>query len=275
MNNENINGFMSSVEKRRMVKWVAIFLFLISLFVAVKTLGALKEYSYIGGGITPQNIITVSGEGEVFAVPDIAQFSFSVSEDAKTVKEAQDVVTKKINSALEVLRKEYSVEDRDIKTVDYSVYPKYEYSNTPCSQFSCPPSKQTLTGYTVNQTVSIKVRSVSDAGTILGSMGEVGVTNISGINFTIDDEDTLKRDARKLAIADAREKAEALSKDLKVRLVRIVNFSESGNYPMYYSKYGVAEMSMANDGRGGAIAPELPVGENKIMSNVSITYEIR
>ncbi|MFM2357605.1 MAG: hypothetical protein RJA61_342 [Candidatus Parcubacteria bacterium] len=273
--NETTNGFLSGGEKRNMIKWVAIFLFLISLFVAVKTLGALKEYKYIGGGIIPHNVITVSGEGEVFAVPDIAQFTFSVSEDKKTVKEAQDLVTKKVNIALEVLRKEYAVEDKDIKTLDYSVYPKYDYKNFPCTQFSCPPSEQNLIGYTVNQTLSIKVRDVADAGTILGSMGEVGVTNISGINFTVDDEDALQRDARKLAITDAREKAEALSRDLGVRLVRIVNFSESGNYPMYYSKFGVAEMSVANDGRGGAIAPELPVGENKIVSNVTVTYEIR
>lgn len=269
-----MESFLTNIEKRRMVKWVAVVLFLLALFITAQIFVAFKEYKYIGSDIVPHNIITVSGEGEVFAVPDIATFTFSSSEDSKTVKEAQDKVTKKMNLALEVLRKDYGIEDKDVKTVDYSVYPKYENTNFPCTEFRCPAGKQDLVGYTVTQTVSVKVREVTEAGKILGSMGEVGVTNISGLNFTIDDEDILKREARQIAITDAREKAKVLSKDLGVKLMRIVSFSETGNYPIYYSKFGVAEMSVANDGRG-AIAPELPVGENKIMSNVTITYEIR
>ncbi len=268
------NTVLSGLEKRRMVKWVGIFLFLASLFIAVNTLTALKEYKYVGSGIVPNNTITVSGEGEVFAVPDIASFSFSSSEDAKTVKEAQDKVTKKINVALATLKDDYKIEDKDIKTIDYSVYPKYEYTSFPCSQFSCPPGKQNLTGYTVSQTIAVKVRKVSDAGDILGSMGSAGVSNISGLNFTIDNEDALKRDARQSAIADAQDKAKDLSRDLGVKLVRIVNFSESGNYPTYYSKTASFDMAVGG-GREGAIAPEIPTGENKIMSNVTITYEIQ
>jgi uncharacterized protein YggE len=96
---------------------------------------------------------------------------------------------------------------------------------------------------------------------------------MSGPNFTIDKEDVLKEQARKMAIDEAKEKAEKLSKDLGVKLVRIVSFSENnGGYgmPMYYDK----EMSAVSSA-GRAPAPELPTGENKIISNVTITYEIR
>lgn len=272
-NTKEALNVLSGLEKRRFIKWISILIFLVSIFVISQTMIALKEYKYIGSGVNPTNVITVSGKGEVFAVPDIATFTFSSSEDAKTVKDAQDKVTQKINTALNTLKKDYGIEDKDIKTVDYSVYPKYEYVGAPCYQFSCPPSKQNLVGYTVSQTISVKVRKVTDAGNILGAMGEVGVTNISGLNFTIDDEDVLTREARQEAIKDAQSKADALSRDLGVSIVRIVSFSESGNYPIYYSKsYDVA---MVEGGRGGAPTPEVPVGENKITSNVTITYEIR
>lgn len=274
MNEDATKTEMFSFEKRRLMKWFSVLIVLVSIFVIGKTLVTFKEYKYIGSGVNPTNIITVSGEGEVFAVPDIATFTFSSSEDAKTVKDAQDKVTQKIDVALSALKKDYDVAEKDIKTVDYSVYPKYDYTSFPCSQFSCPPSKQNLTGYTVSQTISVKVRKVADAGEILGAMGTAGVTNISGLNFTVDDEDALTREARKSAITDAQEKAEALSRDLGVSIVRIVSFSESGNYPIYYSKFGLETMAQ-DGGRGGANAPEVPVGENKITSNVTITYEIR
>jgi uncharacterized protein YggE len=96
---------------------------------------------------------------------------------------------------------------------------------------------------------------------------------VSGLTFTIDDEDKLNADARDKAIADAREKAEVLADQLGVSLVRIVGFSENdGGYTPMYMKREVALMSA--DAAGGA-APELPMGENKIISRVSVTYEIR
>jgi uncharacterized protein YggE len=76
-----------------------------------------------------------------------------------------------------------------------------------------------------------------------------------------------------MAIDEAKEKAKVLSKDLGVSLVRIVNFSENGNIPMMYGKGMMATDSVAS--APVAPSPELPTGENKITSNVTITYEIR
>ena len=103
-------------------------------------------------------------------------------------------------------------------------------------------------------------------------LGTIGVTNLSGPNFAIDDEDALKAEARKLAIDEAKSKAKILAKDLDVSLVKIVDFSESGNYPMMYSN----KLSMMEDGAYSAPASaQLPKGENTISSDVTITYEIR
>ena len=99
---------------------------------------------------------------------------------------------------------------------------------------------------------------------------------MSGLSFTIDDEDELRAEARADAIEDAEGKADELAAQLGVTLVRIVGFSEDGNgyYPAPYLKREVMTMA-ADSAVGGAVAPELPMGENKIQSNVTITYEIR
>ena len=253
---------------------IVLVLLLLALFLFVKTVGEIKSYRFIGGGVPVTNTITVSGVGEVFAVPDIGSFSFSVSEEKVTVKEAQSEATRKINVALGLLRGA-NVEDRDIKTTAYNIYPQYTYIREICKPgFPCGGGKRELTGYNVSQTISVKIRDIDKAGEILAEIGSVGVTNVSGLNFTIDDEDELKRDARREAIDDARTKAKQLARDLGVKLIRVVSFSEGGGGPIYRGfDFAVAESAVF--GVGGLEAPEIPVGENKITSNVSITYEIQ
>ena len=240
----------------------------------MKTVNEFKEYRFIGGGVPATNTVTVSGEGEVFAVPDIATFTFSVVEEKPNARGAQEVATEKINTILEFVR-ESGVENKDIKTVSYNLYPLYDYVQEVCNEFRCPPGKQVLKGFEVNQTIEVKVRDTSEAGAIIAGVGERGTSNISGLTFTIDNEDVLKEEARKKAIDDARGKAKILSKDLGVRLVRVVSFYESsGDVPIYYRDFAKLE-GMGGDGAFPLPAPEIPSGENKIISNVSITYEIR
>ena len=168
--------------------------------------------------------------------------------------------------------KDQGIEDKDIKTAGYSVYPRYEYQNQPCSQYYCPEGERTLKGYEVSQTITVKVRETDNAGKLLSGVGELGATNISGVEFSIDDEEGLKRDARKIAIEDAQKQAEELADDLGVNLVRIIGFNETGNYPVY-AMYDKA-MGMGG-GPEIAVAPEIPKGENTITSDITITYQIK
>ena len=124
-----------------------------------------------------------------------------------------------MDAALDGL-KELGIEQKDIKTTDYTVWPKYTYESTICLPAYCPPSKQVPDGYTANHSVSVKVRKVKDAGRALALAGEKGATEISGISFTVDDPDKTLNEARAKAIADAKSKAKLLSKELGVRLVR-------------------------------------------------------
>ncbi len=244
----------------------------LALFLLVGTMGELKSFRYIGSGIAPTNTITVSGEGVVFAVPDVAQFSVSVQETAKDVKTAQGAATAKGNAIIDYL-KGAGVADKDVQTTDYSVSPQYKWSQTACPQGSsyCPGGEQVLTGYQVSQTLSVKVRDTAKAGDILAGVGGKGASQVSGLDFTIDDQNAVEAQARDKAITDAKAKAQVLAKSLGVSLVRIVSFNESGG-PVYYAAKSSGAMAMDS---AVAPSPQIPTGQNKITSDITLTYEIQ
>ena len=235
--------------------------------------GTLKSFQFIGQDVEFRNTITVSGEGKVMVVPDVAEFSFAVVENAKQVKDAQTAVTNVMNGIIKYL-KDFGLEEKDIKTTNYSITPKYEYrADVPKGgvvTYPYPqPGNQVLVGYEVSHWISVKIHKTEDVGTLLAKVGSMGATDVSGIQFTVDDEEKSLREARQIAIDNAKDKAHILAGDLGVRLVKIVTFSESGS-PMYYREMKLGAMSAD----GGLPAPEIPVGENTVTSNISITYAI-
>jgi hypothetical protein len=257
------------------VKVGAAALAMLALFLLIQSVKALKEFRYVGSGVSASNTISVSGMGEVFAVPDRATFSVTVREEAADVAMAQEAATEKANAIIAYLKGE-GVEEKDIKTVFYNVNPKYEYSQGVCTQYSCPPSRQTLVGFEVYQSLEVKVQDPKKAGDLLSGVGGKGASEVSGLSFTIEDEDELKAEAREMAIAEARKKADELASQLGVNVVRVVGFYEDSGGYMPYGKGGVAmDMAVRSETAMAAPAPDLPAGENKIVSNVQITYEIR
>ncbi len=247
---------------------------LLSLFLLVISIKGIKEIGYVGKDTQASNIISVTGTGDAIAIPDLATFTFGITEEASTVSEAQTKATTKINAAIKIV-KDSGVADKDIKTQGYNIYPIYSSTNSICTRTACPPVKQMITGYSVNQMIEVKVRDTSKAGKLLNDIGATGINNVSGLSFSVDKEEALKDSARNLAITQAREKAEVLAKQLGVKLVRIVSFNENngGGYPVMYKSYDRMEAA-ANS---GAMAPqvEVPSGEQKITSTVTITYEIK
>ncbi len=255
-------------EVRRLLKWGSWVVLVLGIFLAFQALGALKAWRTVSPAY---NSISVNGKGEAVSVPDVAVFSFTVSADAKAVSDAQNSVTGKIDAILAELDT-LDIEEKDIKTSDYSVWPKYKYEPVECSTGLCYPSRQIADGYTVSHSITVKVRKTDDAGKALSVVGTKGATNISGLNFTTDDPDMVMKEARDAAIEDAKEKAKELSKKLGVRLVRVVGYYDNnfGGYPMYGEGMGGDMMKSSV-----ASAPTLPVGENKTTANVTVTYEIR
>jgi len=228
----------------------------------------LKQASEWNAGIPS---INVTGEGEVTAMPDIAQFSFSVVATAPTADVAQDMVAATTTAIIEYLKSE-GVEEKDIKTDGYNMYPHYTYATTPCPFGSyCPPTEPKEDGMEVSQMITVKVRDTAKAGDLVGGTGDRGAKNISGVTFTIDDESALKDQAREAAIADARAKAEALAEQLGVELGDLVGYYEEQPYQPY--GYGGTMMDMAMSARE-EMAPNLPMGEGTMTSRVSLMYEI-
>ena len=267
---------MSNEYIKNLYKVTLVFLVILSLFFAVKFLSEFRSYGMMGS--SQANTITLSGHGEVSAVPDIANVYFTIHREGKTVKEAQEAVVLVEKASLDFL-KNNTIAEKDIKTSNASFNPKYEYKYDtkllmPCNEFGCPPrpGKNVISGYEAYESITVKVRNTDDVGKIMHGLGNLGVTDLSGPNFAIDNEEGLKAEARKKAIDDAREKAKVLAKDLDVSLGRIANFSESGNHgPIYYDN---AKM-MAGSVSSAPVPAEIPKGENTISSDVSITYEIK
>jgi len=274
----------------RLRKALFVTVILLAVFLGIEALNGLLGLKYVGTGVAATNTIVVSGHGENLAVPDIATFSFSVVSDKATVADAQSDATAKANTLTDYL-KGAGIDEKDIKTSDYSIQPQYEYQNAVCPTVAptvptpvgaanvssgavayCPPGRQVLKGYEVRQTTSVKVRDTKKAGDILAGVGNKGATEISDLQFTFDDPTSVQTAARDNAIADAKTKAQALAKQLGVSLVRVVSFNESGSaqppYPIAYATGASAQDSKA-------AAPAISVGQNKTTDDVSITYEIR
>ena len=260
--------------KKKFFKALTVFVIILSVFFVIKIIAGLDGDS---DGFREVHTISVSGSGEVQAVPDIAKISFTISEVAPTAEEAQETVSGVESQALSSLN-EHGVVQKDIKTTNSSFYPKYEYRydapTISCEGFGCPPKpgRNTIVGYEVRETIEVKVRDTDQVGYIIQALGALGASSLNGPNFSIDDEELLKTEARRLAIEDAKEEAKTLAKDLGVKLGKVVSFNEAGGY------YPIAMMERAfslDEGGVATSAPVLPVGENIISSNVNIVYQIK
>jgi uncharacterized protein YggE len=235
---------------------------------------ALASYAYSSYYMTKSMYpmpmsISVNGEGEASAIPDVGQFSFSVTAEGADATTAQAASGTKINDLIAYL-KEQGVEEKDIKTENYNMYPKYRYENTDCFGAWCPPGEEIPDGFEVSQTVAVKVRDTAKAGTLIAGVGEKGATNISGLSFTVDDETALKAEARSKAIADAKTKAEKIAADLGVEIVRVTSFYENEGYYGYGSAEPMMEKAM-----DASVAPNTPVGENTTNVSVSVSFEVK
>jgi uncharacterized protein YggE len=238
---------------------------------------ALGSYAYYTVKQANYNVmgpttISVTGEGEVTAIPDIGQFNFTVTASGTDAAIAQEESAKKINEVIAFL-KEASVEEKDIKTSGYNLYPKYSYEQAPCRVGMYCPSEQVQDGFEVSQTVSVKVRDTKNSGALISGVGTQGATNISGIEFTIDDTSVLKDEARSIAIKDAKDKAKVLAQDLGVSLDEMVGYSEDGDMGIPYYSYGVGG-DMMMKAESSPVEPMMPTGENTVISRVTITFKV-
>ncbi len=235
------------------------FLFIIAVFWYV------SAYSR---SVVPERIFTVSGEGKVVAAPDIAQLSIGVlTEGGKNLAELQKQNTEKINRIISYL-KEQGIDQKDIKTEYYNISPRYQYFSCPPVPLGfefrpCPPSG--IIGYSISQSVSVKIRDLDKTGGIISGVVEQGANTVSGPNFTIDDPVALQNKAREEAIKQAREKAKSIAKAGGFRIGKLISIQEGFSGPPII--YGL-------EAKGGA-GPSIEPGSQDILVAVTLIYEIK
>ncbi len=233
-----------------------------TIYLAILSVNAWKSNDYIGVSEEQRHSITVTGEGEVIGVPDIAKIQLGYTIEKSTVAVAQKDNTEKINQAVEKLKKDFDIDKKDIKTSNYNINPVYNWFE----------GRQTLRGYRVSQNIDVKIRDLDKVGEILQVVGDLGLNQINNLSFEIDEPESLKQEAREEAIKEAKEKAELMAEVVGVKLGRIINFSEYTDSPS--AIYETAYKSLGIGGGSDEIAPSIEVGSTEININVSIEYEI-
>jgi uncharacterized protein YggE len=215
----------------------------------------------------PKNTISVTAEGKVTAVPDLATVSLGVLTQGESVSSVQDEGSKKINKITEFVKAQ-GVDAKDITTSDFSIYPQQDYQT----------GKPVITGYQSNQTISVKVRGVDKSpeklGKILAGAVQAGSNQVNGVNLSFDDPNNLQQQARLQAIDKAKQKAQELAEATHLKLGNVVNFSESSSYggPIAYDKAYAGE---GYGGGGAPVAPNVQPGQQDIVADMTVVFEIR
>ncbi|MDO8499790.1 MAG: SIMPL domain-containing protein [bacterium] len=250
--------------KKIIITLVGVLLVYLICFIGVLIKNNIKRFAFIGKADTYEHSIQVNGYGKVNGMNDIAVTTIGYSNIDKDVAKAQ-ADNKKVMDKIMADLKQLGVADKDTQT-NYSVYPDYSYTQA---------GGQQLNGYRVTNQVTIKIRDLSKVTNVLALAGKYGATEVNGLNFTIDDPENLKAEARDKAVADARMKAVKLSLSLGVNLGTVISYTEyegGNNYPMAQYK----SLGMGAEGGGGSpLALDVVAGgSNDVVMNTSITYQI-
>src|SRR3989338_3470101 len=206
---------------------------------------------------TKTNLFSVSGAGKATGIPDTAQISVGVTKTASTVNTAKDSVNSSANKIIDDLKK-LGIPDKDIETTNYSINPNYDYAL----------GKQTINGYTVTQTLEINIAPIDVANKAVDTATADGANLVGGINFTFNDKTKkdLENKARTEAVKMAKEKAGSLAKATGIRLGRIVDVQESGNFEP-------RPIMMAQGLELKSEDTQLQPGENSITIDITLSYE--
>lgn len=242
---------------------------ILSLFLLAETINLVNNFGRSAAAAT--DTIVVSGVGRVSLAPDVARVSFTVQNTAPAVVDAQAATTKQANAAIAFVKGQ-GVADKDVTTLSYDIMPQYSYPN-PCSPgVHCPPyigQSPKITSYQVSESIQVTLRDLTVIGAFMKGLGDLGVQNVSGPSFTLDDTTAGSDMARADAIANAQAQAKLLAGQLGVHLGKIVSFTDSSvGYPSLVYKTNAMDA-------GSSATPEIPVGQNTYKASVSITYEIR
>lgn len=230
------------------------------LFIYTKLFGPIP-FSVNSITTTKSNLFTVQGTGDATGVPDTAQLNLGVNKTAPTVQEAQNQVNTVINQ-ITAQMKNLGVKEKDIKTTNYSVNPNYDYNS----------GTQTINGYAVTAQVQVNLQSVDKANQAIDTATKAGATDVGNVQFVLneDKKQALEDQARKEAIDKAKAKAQSIAKASGIRLGRLIDVQETPDAGVVRPMEFQTTAKLATD---TAPTTQLNPGENKVTSNITLSYE--
>ncbi len=258
-------------------------------------------HSY-GQSIQPSSFrsFSVTGQGKAIAIPDVAEFNFTViTQGGKDLASLQSQNTTAVNKAIAFVKSK-GVADKDIKTQYYNVSPDYQTYNcnivpqiyggtsggaagsammfpapAPSSPAlppvrSCPPAS--IAGYTITQSVDVKIRDFTKIGDIMSGVVTNGANQVGQLAFTLDDPSTVQNLAEANAIKKANAAAGIIAQAGGFTIGRLLNIQTGGNpYPIYNYSMSAGAMESAKT----APTPTIQPGSQEIDMMVTLQYEIR
>jgi uncharacterized protein YggE len=205
--------------------------------------------------------LSVTGEGKVSVTPDIALMYLSVITRDPSVNKAWDDNNAKTEAAIAAIKGQ-GVKDADIRS-DFSLYQQEKYDPT-----GQPTGEIT---YIVTHTLTVMARDLTKIGDILAAAQGAGINSVGGITFTLEDPAPAISQARTLAVANARARAEEIAKGLGVKIGKVLTVGENGSsVPMPMDKtnaYGIG-------GGGGGSSVPIQVGTWEVSMSVYVVFEI-
>ncbi len=246
------------VSTRLFVLLVILAVFVVGAFISTVVKVVIDFYNMPGN--YPREI-SVSADGKVYAKPDIAKINIGTTSEGLDIKVVVDDNAKKMN-AITAKLKTLGVEDRDIQTISYNLYPNYDWPN----------NVKTLTNYTLDNQIEVKVRDFTKVSEVIAQATTLGANNINNVQFTFENFDKVKEAARAKAIENAKAKAVSLTKQSGLKLGKLVNVWDNDQSGVYYDY----KASPAGMGAGGLMeSPTVESGEQEIVVNVSLTYKLK
>ncbi|MGB3721496.1 MAG: SIMPL domain-containing protein [Pacificimonas sp.] len=211
---------------------------------------------------TDMTLLSVSATGESKAAPDIAAISAGVVTNAPTAGEAMQQNAARMERVIAALRAA-GVERKDIQTSSLNLNPQYNYRENQ------PPR---ITGYEARNTVSVKMRDLTESGKALDALVAEGANQINGPSFEIEDQESATNAARRDAMQKARARADIYASAAGMDIARIVSISEGGGQPQYPGPRPVMRASM--DIAEEASTPIEP-GQLGLNAQVTVVYELK
>lgn len=221
---------------------------------------ALASPGFAQERLDPPSIVT-TGQGEVRLPPDRAWVSINAESRSKDPKEAQRLNVAAMTAVMEKL-KGLNLGADAIRTTGYQLHPEFDYHE----------GKQTLRGYLARNSIEVRVDDIARVGDVLGVSVGSGATSVGGLRFGLKDRDAAEREALRLAVSDARGRAEAAATGAGVQILRVHKIEEHGAAPPEPPRPMMRQMAMEAQ---ADMAPPVSPGTIEIRSTVTMTVLIK